>query len=456
MFHDLSLLLIAILIVWFAGAFVLFLVFNKVLSFWEFAGFSYIIGSGIVWLLLYLSSVATGYFSTLYVYVFIGILAIIAMVLRLKGRHFKFKDYSFENRPLRYYEYLLILLIIFIIAAIVSEGILGEPGWDAVFTYGFVAKSFFISNRIDMGFFTDAARYGYVHPDYPFLFSLLIYWCYRFIGTDNNQLIQLITIGYYIAFTGIFYGSIRNRVSRPIALLSLALILYNPALLYDTSRGEADIIVAVYLLGVLILYSKLREFPSIKTAVILGIITGFLANTKNEGFVFFVIFTLVVLFTSSIPWRTRVYYFISSALLSLPWFITKLVYGIRSDLFANIAPQIMMIKDRIPILLVYYYYFFTGKSGLAVGTGLVWLIVLIGFIATLSYKSVKEKYLNLWLPFILLFIVYSLVYLMTPHGTAWQLDYSIARTMSHFIPSLMWLSTIVIGERYIKPENAIN
>ena len=453
MFHDLILLFIAILIVWFAGACVLFIAFNNPLSLWEFAGFSYIIGGGIVWLLLYSSSLTVGYFSMLFVFVFIAVASILALVLWLKGKRIQWKYSGFETGPLRYYEYLLIVLILFIIVAIVSEGIFGEPGWDAVFTYGFVAKSFFVSNRIDMGFLTDAARYGYVHPDYPFLFSALIYWCYRIIGTDNNQIIQLITVGYYIALTGIFYGSIRDRVSRPVALLSLATILYNPAILYDTVRGEADIIVAVYLLGVLILYAKFKQSPSMNMAVMLGILTGFLANIKNEGFVFFVIFSFVFMFTSRIPWKARIYYFIASALLSLPWFITKLLYGIRSDLFINVASQIMMIKERLPVLFVYYYYFFTGKSLLTVGSGLLWLIILIGFITTLSFKTIKERYLSAWLPFVLLFIVYSLVYIMTPHGTAWQIEYSIPRTMSHFIPSLMWLSTLVIGERYIKQQN---
>ncbi len=453
MFHDLFLLLIAILIVWFAGAFILFIAFNNPLSPWEFAGFSYIIGSGIVWLLLYLSSLATGYFSILTVYAFIVIAALLSLVLWLKGKRIQLKHTGFGNSPMRYYEYLLVLLILFIIIAIVSEGIFGEPGWDAVFTYGFVAKSFFVSNRIDMGFLTDAARYGYVHPDYPFLFSLLIYWCYRVIGTDNNQIIQLLTVGYYIALTGIFYGSIRDRVSRPIALLSLATILYNPAILYDTVRGEADIIVAVYLLSILILYTKFKQSPSINMAVLLGTLIGFLANIKNEGFVFFVLFSLVVLFTSKVLWKARIYYFITSALLSLPWFITKLLYGIRPDLFTSIASQLIMIKGRLPVLLVYYYYFFTGKSLLTVGTGLLWLILLIGFITTLSYKPIKERYLTAWLPFAMLFIVYSLVYLMTPHGTAWQLGYSIPRTMSHFIPALMWLSTVVIGERYMRAKD---
>ncbi len=452
MFHDLSFLLIALFIVWLAGAFIVFMAFDNPLSFPEFAGFSYIIGSGIVWLLLYLSYLIGGYFSTAYVYVFTFLSATISLALLLKGKRCKLKDCRFEHKPLRYYEYLLILLIIFIIVAIISEGIFGEPGWDAVFTYGFVAKSFFISNKLNMGFFTDATRYGYVHPDYPFLFSMLIYWCYKLMGTNNNQLIQLITIGYYIALAGIFYGSIRDRVSRPIALLSLATILYNPAILYDTVRGEADIIVAVYLLGVVILYSRLRQSPSVKMAVLLGIITGFLANTKNEGFVFFILFSLVILFTSSVPWRARVSYLIPSALFSLPWFVMKLMYGIQSDLFINIAPRIAMITDRLSVLLVYYYYFFTGKSLLTIGTGELWLILLIGFIITLISKPVKQNFLNLWLPFILLFLVYSLVYLMTPHGTAWQLDYSIPRTMSHFIPSLLWLSTVVIGERYLNPE----
>ncbi len=451
MYHDLSLLLMALLIVWLAGAFVLFVAFDNTLSFPEFAGFSYIIGSGIVWLLLYLSYLIGGYFSTVYVYVFIFLSAAMSLVKLVKGKCFKLKDYGFEHKPLRYYEYLLILIIIFIIVAIISEGIFGEPGWDAVFTYGFVAKSFYILNKMNMGFFTDATRYGYVHPDYPFLFSLLIYWCYRLIGIANVQLIQLITIGYFIALVGIFYGSLKDRVSRLIALLSLATLLYNPAILYDTVRGEADIIVAVYLLSVLILYAKLREASSIKMAVLMGIITGFLANTKNEGFAFFILFSLVILFTSKVPWRARISYLIPSALFSLPWFVTKLVNGIRSDLFTNLAHGIIMLTDRLSVLFVYYYYFFTGKSLLTFGTEVLWLILLIGFIITLTSKPIKHIFLNLWLPFILLFIAYSLVYIISPHGTAWQLDYSIPRTMSHFIPSLLWLSTVVIGKRYINP-----
>ena len=286
MFPELSMSLIAIFMVWLTGALTLFLIFQKELSLLEITGYSYLLGSGIVAVFLCLSSIIGGKLSLVSVFVFMTSEAGISAALWFKNRRTQLKKSRFTHQPFRYYEYLLILLILFITTAVIAEGISGEPGWDAIFTYGFVAKTFFLSNRIDMGFFTDAARYGFVHLDYPLLFPLLITWCYKFLGTADPQIIQLITIGFYLAIIGIYSGSLRDSVSRPFMLLSLALVLYNPLILYDTLRGEADIIVAVYFMGILALYLKFKQSPSAKMAALLGILIGFVANTKNEGFVF--------------------------------------------------------------------------------------------------------------------------------------------------------------------------
>ncbi len=448
MLHDLSLALASIMITWLSGASVLLIIFRGELSVPEFAGFSYIVGAGVTAGLLYLSSMTGNQFSALYVYLFLAVAFLIVLIIRAKDKHVLFKISIGRDGPSRYYEYPLIFLVIFIIIAVVAKGISGFPNWDGILNFGFIAKSFFTANKIDMKFFTDPSRYGHVHLDYPLLLPLLEYWSYHFAGTDNQQLIQLLSITYYMAFAGIFYGSIRDTVPRPVALLSLLIVLYNPVILYDAVGGNADIVVAVYLIAVLVVYAKLLVRPSLRTAILLGVLVGFLANVKNEGFAFFTMFSLLLLFTPAVSKKAWVSYFIPSAVLGLPWFITKFLYGIRSDLFINLFPQVLMIKSRIHILLLSYFYTFTGQGSAVRGTGFLWLIVLLGLIVLFIYKPIREKYMMLWLPFILLFFIYSTVYLITPHSIVWQLGYSGYRTLTHLVPSLLWLSTVALWERY--------
>ncbi len=445
---NLSLTCISILITWLAGAFIMFVVLYDEFSLPEFIGFSYIIGSGITGALLGISSVMLGRFSPWFVYGFLLASGIPSFILWSHGKRMHLWEIISEAKPLKYHEYLLILPVLFIIVGVISGGISGAPNWDGLLTYGFTAKSLFISNKINMGFFTDVTRYGHIHLDYPLLLPLLEYWCYHFIGSDNYQLIQFVSIGYYMALAGIFYGSLKLKTSRSIALFSLLIILFNPIVISNSVGGDTDIIVAAYLTGILIVYIKLLTRSSLKMAFMLGMLTGFLANTKNEGFAFFVMFSFLLIFTPGITRKAWMYYFIPSAILGLPWFITKLMYGIRSDLFINVFHQIPLMKDRMPVILDHYYHFFTGTFPPVKGTGFLWLIALIGLIVMLSHESTRSRYGTLWLPFVLLFFIYSTVYIITPHTIQWQLGYSILRTMTQLAPPLLWLSTVVLWERY--------
>jgi hypothetical protein len=444
LFVNLSMTFVSMFITWLAGTFTMFVMFNDEFSLPEFVGFSYIVGSGITATLLYISSVTLGRFYPVMVYGFVFIAGTISVILLLKGRRFHVWKNILEIKSLKYYEYILILPVVFIIVVVILAGIAGGPNWDGLLTYGFIAKSLFLSNKIDMGFFTDVTRYGHVHLDYPLLLPLLEYWCYHFIGSDNYQLIQFISIGYYIALACIFYGSMSHTTTHSIVLLSLLILLFNPIMISNTVGGDTDIIVAVYLTGIVVVYSKLLSNPSLKMVLLVGMLTGFLANTKNEGFAFFVVFSFLLLFSRVITRKMWGYYLIPSAILGLPWFITKSMYGIKSDLFINVFQQIFKIiplmKNRILVILNYYYHFFTGTFPLIRGTGLLWLIVLIGFMVMLSNKSVRSKHGICWVSLILQIFIYSLVYLITPHTVKWQLNFSVFRTMTQLAPPLLWLS----------------
>ncbi|MGC8684849.1 MAG: hypothetical protein ACP5T7_04100 [bacterium] len=445
---NLFLTFVSIIIIWFVGAFIMFILFKNELSLSEFIGFSYISGAGITGALLYISSIIFNRFCSWFIYAFLFIAGIISFILWVNSRHIHIWKTIKQSKQLRYYEYLLILFALFIIVVVILEGIAGAPNWDGLLTYGFIAKSLFLSNRIDMKFFTDVIRYGHVHLDYPLLLPLLEYWLYHFIGSDNYQIIQFISIGYYIALVCIFYGSMRQRTARSIALLSLLILMYNPIIISNTVGGDADIIVATYFTGILVIFSKLFTYPSIKTAFMLGMLTGFLANTKNEGFAFFLMFSVLLMFIPGVTKKIWLYYFIPSALLGLPWFITKWVYDIRSDLFINVFQQIPLFKERLPIVLNYYYHFFTGTFPIVKGTGFLWLIVILSFNAMLIKKSIRHSYGILWLPFILQFLIYTAVYFITPHTIKWQLELSIFRTMTQFAPPLLWLSVISLWGKY--------
>ncbi len=445
---NLSLTFVSIIITWLAGAFTTFILLNDELSLPEFIGFSYISGTGITAALLYISSMTLNRFYPLFVYAFLFISGIASFILWVNGRHMHLWKAIKQNKQLRYYEYPLILSVLFISAVVILGGISGAPNWDGLLTYGFISKSLFLSNRIDMGFFTDVIRYGHVHLDYPLLLPLLEYWLYLFIGSANYQLIQFISISYYIALSCIFYGSMRQKTTRLTALLSLLILMCNPIIISNTVGGDTDIIVAVYLTGILIVYSKLLTHPSLKMAFMLGMLTGFLANTKNEGFAFFLVFSILLMFIPGVTKKIWLYYLIPSAVLGLPWFITKLVYGIRSDLLINISRQIPLFKDRLPVILNYYYHFFTGTFPIVKGTGFLWLIVTFGFIAMLINKSTRHSYGALWLPFILQFLIYTAVYFTTPHTIKWQLELSIFRTMTQLAPPLLWLSLVVLWKRF--------
>lgn len=451
----LSLTALSLLAIWITGALVVFTVFDDRISLPEFIGFSYLTGTGMTAALLGLSSLVLGRFYPSFVYACMLLAGIISLILLIRGKRLHLRETTMGTGRLRYYEYLLLLPVVFIIAVMFIGGISGAPNWDGLLIYGFMAKSLFLSHHINMGFFTDAARYGRIHLDYPLLLPLLEYWCYHFIGIDNEQVIQLLTIGYYLALACIFYGALRHTLSRTPALAALLILLFNPILISNSVSGDADIIIAAYLTGILVLYAKLFARPSLKTALLLGMLAGFLANAKNEGFAFFVLFSLLLLFLPGKTRKTYVYYFIPAALFGLPWFITKLLYGIKSDLFVNLSGQVSLIKDRLPVMLDYSYHFFTGTGSQVKGTGLLWLVVLTGGMVTLVYSSVRKKYGELWIPFILMLFVYCAVYMITPHSIQWQMELSFSRTMSQVMPPLLWLSTVVLWERFTvrKPDH---
>lgn len=283
-------------------------------------------------------------------------------------------------------------------------------------------RALFVATRPGDGWFR--------HTDYPFLWPLALSRLWLLQGGEWVWL----EIGYVLFFAlatvyavaAAAYQVTRSRTSMLFAVLLLA---SQPVALYWMSIRYAEAPLALYMILAATMLTAVSGSVG-RQRLLLGVLAVVFAAcgvwTKNEGAPFFVIIVLLMLhlrMARALLW---------GVLFSLPLLI---VYAIHK---LSIAPpgdlSVGILLARWPQLVDMTGYRLVGMY--VVKHAAIGALGAIAWSAFLTVRRVHRPNRIITTLFLLQFLGYVAVYLLTPHGTLWHLTTSYERLWMHLIPLL--------------------
>lgn len=439
---DLFISLLTLFTVWLLGALSLNALGcrERGASFLKTVPVDFCIGSGLLYILLFMTSIATGRFRPEIIYIAITVLAAISIYSR---RGIKKALFRFPNSNEIIGMTLIVVLSSLIILPSRHIGLDGD-GWAI---WAFKATAFFEDGRVDFSFLSDMERYAYSHPDYPLLIPTLEYWVYLHLSHINDHVIRSVPISFWILMLSFFYSTLSERLKRHHAALGTALLAITWPLTEGAILGMVDGVQALYNLAGLVYMFRWIEKSDDNDLWTAAIILGFGANVKNEGFGFWTAAS-ASLFLSSVyeiyakrsfeRFYSLFVFAIIGAAMCLPWIIEKKVHGIGSELFLNGIPCLSIILERLGKLALHYL-----SQVIAIGYagwGLLWIFTLLAFLKMWGSSCLREERYLVFLgtclaQFLILLAVYSI--------NSYDLDYHIqtsgVRTLLQIVPAVFWI-----------------
>lgn len=322
--------------------------------------------------------------------------------------------------------------------------------WDGWGIWNFKAQAFFLEGRIPLAFLSDPVLKAYSHMDYPLLLPLSQVWIYRHLGYINTELSKIIFPLSYFSLLCFFLGGLYQyykKIGMPLLLtISLALI---PSLILQSQTNYADLILAMFLSGGLIMAFLWIEEKDIGYLLVSFLLLALSAWTKNEGLLIYCYTSLAILVVLLFQRRKKqigqlLAISIISSLLWLPWYIYTRHFHLSSEnWFSNI--NYIFIKSnlwRFSVIIKSLYNLLLNKNM----WGWFWLIFVATFLMNISKKS---KDLIYYLFIIGWIALYVLMYFFTVYDLSWHLDRSLDRLTIHFLPISAFLVSITLIKLWI-------
>ena len=284
------------------------------------------------------------------------------------------------------------------------------------------------------------------HADYPLLTPLLTARSWRYAATDTPEAGAALGILFALSATGILVMTLWELRDRVTATLAGLILLSTPFFIQHATSQYADLPIAVFILSSIALISLYSERASHSRGLL--VLAGFLAGcagwTKNEGLLFMVVMSAVLLFQTF--WR-RV------QLLSL---IGPFVLGMLPSLTAivvfklSIASQNDLIQYQShtlhKILSMDRYALIGGRLLHELWSFGDWkvqplFLFLVFIVATGFDRRVLQDFG--WTTSAIMLLVmlsgYFGVYIVTPLDLQYHLDSSMRRLLLHLWPSFLFV-----------------
>ena len=216
----------------------------------ERGGLSYLLGMGLITLLIFFFSWAgIKITATSIIAIVSGLISLLFFVLVLLKRKIEIRLPNVQRIfiELSWFEKIICLVIgvIFSLSLLIA---LYYPVyvWDALALYDFTAKIV-----AQTGYFVQIANQYFYFAQYPLLVPLGHTIVYLF-GGSNPQFIYSL---YFFSFAAIFYSVIRKGASRPAALFATLLLVTTPALFAHSTFAYTNLpYTAFYVIGIIYLY----------------------------------------------------------------------------------------------------------------------------------------------------------------------------------------------------------
>jgi hypothetical protein len=270
-----------------------------------------------------------------------------------------------------------------------------------------------------------------VHPDYPLMLPGLIAFFWRL--TNNISPFIPVFIAYFplIFIPLLTCFALYEAKNNWLAWFSLSIFaLSNNFITIGCSQG-ADSMLSLLILLAFILYTFVKRL-SINTLYILGFVTASSTWIKNEGILFFVVFTIVfIVFNYKNKGFVKTY--LIGAIIPLIVLLSfKLLYSPQNDLVShanntellmhNLANfrRYLIVAEYLVSRLFYNY---------------IDICILMFFVLIISPPFFKSQ---IFIVIALVIAGYFMIYITTPFDLHWHLATSANRLLQHFYPAMVF------------------
>jgi 4-amino-4-deoxy-L-arabinose transferase-like glycosyltransferase len=276
------------------------------------------------------------------------------------------------------------------------------------------------------------------HMDYPLLVPMNVVGGWATLGSEVQRTPAVQSMLFFYGLAGVLFCLIAYLNSSIQAALALIVLLATPLMLLITGFQSADIAVAYYFLSTFILLILAFHEENPHLLFLAGVMAALSAWTKNEGLPFLMLAGL------SAWWclrkkesRLKIRFFILGLLLPLATvFLFKiLIPSSRANdlIVGNEAAEILTKLFEPSRFLVILNRLTSELAQLGDWPfSILLILVAYGLIMGVTQRNWVDRrlfMLPLWQ-----FVVYIVIYLITPQDLEWQLNYSMERLLLHIFP----------------------
>jgi 4-amino-4-deoxy-L-arabinose transferase-like glycosyltransferase len=293
------------------------------------------------------------------------------------------------------------------------------------------------------------------HMDYPLLIPLSVVGGWNTLGSEVLRIPAALSMLFLFSMAGMIYCVIAYLRSSSQAAIAVILLLATPGLLLFSTFQTADIPLTYFFLAAASLFLLAGSENNRNLFFLSGMMAGLAAWTKNEGIPFALIMMVCTLFFFGVrKIRSNLFPLLAGMVFPLlTVLLFKIVISLNNDLFANNGLPDIISKLFDPTR---YIQILTHLISELIHLGnwpisIIAVLFVYGWIVGIrNPESLTEKVS--WIIPLSQFLIYMLIYVITPYDLEWHLNYSTSRLLIHLFPLAMLSFFLFVNT----PETALN
>jgi len=308
--------------------------------------------------------------------------------------------------------------------------------WDAWAIWTLHAK-FLTYDAGYINLFTDAT--AWTHADYPLMLPSIIAITWKSFG-NSSPLVPVMAsyiIGIAVPLTIYFAFKEKNNVvtGQVILILLTCSIIFIP---YASSQLSDSLLGLFILFPFVLIYLMPKEKP-FHCLFLIGFFAAASGWVKNEGLLFFAIFSFYYLARNFRDLNNIKIYALGTILPLLVLFVFKFFYTPPNDLIdGQNSATLYKVMDIGRYLTIGRYFISTMLNEFGLLSA---LLVLIFFVDYKYYFSFN------FIIILTLLVGYFFIYVVTPNDLEWHLSTSFSRLLHQVLPVFLFTAGVAISKR---------
>jgi len=302
--------------------------------------------------------------------------------------------------------------------------------WDAFAMWNLHAK-FFYHPELWKHLFTSKLSYSAL--DYPMMLPSIVAFFWNAVGSMSPSVPVLFAYGVMLAIPLYTYFALRDEGLKWLPLVALVIFVTDNNFKQIATSQCADSLLSLLILMVFVQYEKLKGLINDR-AYLLGFICASCAWVKNEGLVFYLLFTAGFILSNYRHVPVLKKYLTGAIVPTLVLVSFKVFFAPANDLISADNKQLfslsVVLTDWSRYATIFKFWLNTLVSNYIYAI----LLIFAAFVVNRRFFASMPAVI-----LALLLLGYFIIYLVTPHDLSWHLYTSLYRIFQHIYPALIYL-----------------